>query len=167
MKDYLLDTNIIHHFAGLKMGIPTAKSQKIKTNLSQISDGSKILICAISIGEMEYGYNVADKKAKADIKEICDYIKNYEILSIDQEIARDCYAEIRGVLFEEYAPKNEKKKRRLTEWKDPITDKNIQVQENDIWICAVAKYYNLTLITDDKMEAIRKVTNLDIQNWIY
>jgi len=166
MKDYLLDTNIIHHFARFKMGISTPQSEKIKSKLSQISDKSKILICAISIGEMEYGYNVADTKAKADVQQLCDHIKNYEILSIDQEIARDHYAEIRAILFENYAPRNEKKKRRLTEWADPISDKNIQVQENDIWICAVAKYYNLTLITDDKMEAIRKVTNLDIQNWI-
>lgn len=165
MKDYLLDTNIISHFAKIKMDIITAETLKIKNYLDRISDDAKIFFSAISIGEIEYGYMVAKQNIKEDIKIICDYIKNYEILEITEDIARNCYADLRSRLFEKYAPKNEKKKRRPAEWKDPITDKNIQVQENDIWICAVAKYYNLILVTNDKMEAIKSISDIEIQNW--
>ncbi|HED06594.1 MAG TPA: type II toxin-antitoxin system VapC family toxin [Ignavibacteria bacterium] len=166
MKDFLLDTNIVSHFAHLKMGIEDKETAKIETYISKISKNAKIFFCAINVGEIEYGYKLAPKKIKEDIKNISNHLKGYEILSIDQEIAREYYAEIRALLFEKYCPKSDKKKRRLAEYKDPITDKNIQVQENDIWICAVAKYYNLTLITADKMNAIRNVANLEIQNWI-
>jgi len=166
MKDYLLDTNIISHYAKLKMGISSPEAEKIRNYLSIINKDSKKLFCAINVGEIEYGHQVAPKDYKDEIGKICEYLKNNEIISVDQDIARNCYSEIRGLLYEKYAPKKDKKKRRLNEWKDPITDQVIQVQENDVWICAVAKYYNLTLITADKMEAIKSVINIDIQSWI-
>jgi tRNA(fMet)-specific endonuclease VapC len=167
MKDYLLDTNIVSHFARLKMGVSDNETKKIQNNISKINSEAKIIFCAINVGEIEYGYHVAPKQIKEDIKSISEYIKQYEILSIDHRIARECYAEIRAALFEKYCPKSEKKKRRLAELKDPITDKSIQVQENDVWICAIAKYYNLILITADKMKAIKSVVeDIDIDNWI-
>jgi len=166
VKDFLLDTNIISHFARLKLGVTNKETKTIEEYISKISKGAKIFFCAINIGEIEYGYNVGDKSIKEDLKTICDYIKGFEILPIDQEIAREWYAKIRALLFENYCPKDGKKKRRLSEYKDPITDKLIQVQENDIWICATAKHYNLTLITADKLNAIKSVINIDIENWI-
>jgi len=166
MKDFLLDTNIISHFAHLKLDIASKEAGTIKEYISKISKEAKIFLCAINIGEIEYGYNVADKNIKEDLKIICDYLKGFEILSIDQAIARECYAKIRALLFEKYCPRDGKRKRRLSEYKDPITDKFIQVQENDIWICATAMYYNLTLITADKLNAIKSVIKIDIENWI-
>ena len=53
---------------------------------------------------------------------------------------------------------------------DPVTSLALQIQENDMWLCAQVVGYGMVLVTNDKMTAIRKVSKgmepaLLIQNW--
>ena len=59
-------------------------------------------------------------------------------------------------------------KKRIEEWQDPTTSKELQIQENDLWISALAWAYNLILVTDDAMSAILNIAGNDIEfeNWI-
>ncbi len=79
---------------------------------------------------------------------------------------------LRAKLYNKYAPKSKKgqssRKKRIEEWKDPTTSKELQIQENDLWITAIALAYNLILVTDDAMTPILKIAGSDIEfeNWI-
>lgn len=95
----------------------------------------------------------------------------FPLLNIDDNIARDYYADLRAKLFIKYGPKNRKRgnyNKRIEEWRDPTTSKLLQIQENDLWIAAVAMAHNLILVTHDKMNAIKSIEGLDLQfeNWL-
>ena len=99
-------------------------------------------------------------------------LTSYPCLSIDCDIARQYYSLLRARLYEKYAPKNKKGqpagKKRIEEWKDPTTSKELQIQENDLWISAIAWAYNLVLVSDDAMSAIINIAgnDIDFENWI-
>ena len=53
---------------------------------------------------------------------------------------------------------------------DPITAKELEIQENDLWIAAQAIAHEMVLVTNDRMTRIRDVAKgakqeLRIQNW--
>ena len=53
---------------------------------------------------------------------------------------------------------------------DPETSLNLQIQENDLWLCAQAVGRGMVLVTNDKMQPIKEVCEgmdpiLLIQNW--
>lgn len=167
-KDYLLDTNIAGYLAELKSGISSKKTYALSQKLYNIPKESKIFFCSITIGEIEYGYQVSPPHMKNDILLICNYLQGQMIINIDQNIARETYSILRAKLFEKYAPKSGKKKKRVEEWMDPTTSKQLQIQENDVWISAVAMNLNLILVSEDKLNAIRSVTkgDLEIEQWL-
>lgn len=168
-KDYLLDTNIAGYLAELKSGISSKETIALGERLDNIPQESKIFFCSITIGEVEYGYQVSPSHMKDDILLICNYLKEQIVINIDQNIARETYSRLRARLFEKYAPKSGKKKKRVEEWMDPTTSKQLQIQENDVWISAVAMSLNLILVSEDKLNAIRSVTNgdLEIEQWLH
>lgn len=89
-----------------------------------------------------------------------DYLLDTNIIRYIQEI------------YDKYAPKPKKRqsagKKRIEEWKDPTTSKELQIQENDLWISAIALAHNLILVTDDAMLPIHEIAGSDIEfeNWI-
>ena len=53
---------------------------------------------------------------------------------------------------------------------DPITSRELGIQENDLWLCAQAVAHDMVLVTNDTMRRIREVSQgmqpaLLIQNW--
>jgi predicted nucleic acid-binding protein len=53
---------------------------------------------------------------------------------------------------------------------DPITSKELGIQENDLWLCAQAVGHGMVLVTNDAMCRIREVSQdmrpaLLMQNW--
>ncbi len=56
----------------------------------------------------------------------------------------------------------------MRELLDPTAVYEMQVQENDLWLTAVAMAYNLIFVTCDKMERLKKITNPDVEceNWL-
>jgi tRNA(fMet)-specific endonuclease VapC len=166
---YLLDTNIVGHLAKLKSGDRSAESLSLQRRLNDLPNDTKLLLCPISIGEIEAGLQVdyphTDKQTMA--REI---IATFDCLNINANIARHNYAVLRGRLFNRYAPKgsDNRKKKRINEWKDPTTSDLLQADENDLWIAAVAMAHNLILVTRDKMTAIKAISCGDVlfENWI-
>ena len=78
------------------------------------------------------------------------------------------YGELRALLFEKYAPKKRKSGLRPEQLIDPITSRELGIQENDIWIAAQAMVRNMVLVTaDKKLIQITEVAGdgLHIENW--
>lgn len=173
-KDYLLDTNIIRYIHELEAGSQSNECQALKTRLRSLPQSARIFLSPITVGEVEYGIRVGpyDDPHNEKYKKLVNILTSYPCLSIDCNIAREYYSLLRAKLYNKYAPKIKKRKagrkKRIEEWKDPTTSKELQIQENDLWISAIALAYNLILVTDDAMTPILNIAGNDIEfeNWI-
>jgi tRNA(fMet)-specific endonuclease VapC len=164
-KCYLLDTNVLGYLVEVKSGSHSPEAKALEKRLEEIK-GKNVFICCITIGEIEYGLKVAPYKDSIKQSLTKQMVEEFYSYSVDNDIAREQYATLRSRLFERYAPKNKRQrsndKKRVEEWIDPTTSKELQVQENDIWIAAVAMAYNFVLVTHDKMNAIKAVVGEDL-----
>jgi tRNA(fMet)-specific endonuclease VapC len=77
------------------------------------------------------------------------------------------YGDLRARLFEKFAPKKRRRKGlRPEELVDPVTAKELGIQENDLWIAAQAIERNLVLVTNDAMARIQEVASeLKVEDW--
>jgi predicted nucleic acid-binding protein len=173
VKDYLIDTNILGYFAELRAGVDNENTKLIKQHLNDETKSiKKIFLCPISIGEVKYGLRVGPYKKVEHCESINKILLAFPCLEIDRNIAYEKYSELRSKLFNKFAPKSKKnnkaEKKRISEWFNPIKDKDLQVDENDVWIAAVAMTYNLILVSHDKMNAIKKIVGADLQfeDWL-
>jgi tRNA(fMet)-specific endonuclease VapC len=106
---------------------------------NQIDQSEEIYIPVIVIGELYYGAEYSTQVSK-NIANIITLSKTYPILYADIDTAR-IYGIIKAVLRKQGTP----------------------IPENDIWIAALARQYQLTLITRDKHFA--HIEELNIFNW--
>lgn len=170
MHDYLLDTNILGHLAEFRAGISNSITDRLKKHLKDRPHPLRIHLCPISIGEVEYGIRVGpyDK----DYESIKKILLTFDCFDINRTVAYENYSKLRSKLYDKYALKEKKEKKaerkRVSEWFDPTIDKDLQVNENDVWIAAVAMTYNFILVTNDKMTAIRSVAGSELQfeDWL-
>lgn len=173
-KDYLLDTNIIRYIHELEAGGQSTECRALKSRLESLPKNARIFLSPVTTGEVEYGIRVGpfDDPDNEKYKKLVNILTSYPCMSIDCDIARQYYSLLRARLYDKYAPKRKKSqsagKKRIEEWKDPTTSKELQIQENDVWISAIAWAHNLILVTADAMRPILKVAGSDIEfeNWI-
>lgn len=176
LRYYLLDTNILGPLAELKAGGDNSECKALERHWNALPEGTKVFLCPINVGEVEYGLRIAPVDKPEEHKLARDLLSDFHrsdlLLDIDTDLARDYYAELRARLFNYCAHKGKRRrqnlKKRVEEWKDPTTSKELKIQENDLWIASVAMAHNLILVTRDKMDAIKKVAGSDIEfeNWL-
>jgi predicted nucleic acid-binding protein len=172
MKHYLLDTNILGPIIELKSGGNSPECKALEKRWKTLLPDTKIFLCPITVGEVEYGLRIAPYSSQEQHKLVRDVLSAFLFLDINRNLARDCYSDLRARLFNRYGPKNKKNRRnynrRIEEWMEPTTSQLLQIQENDLWIASVAMAYNLILVTRDKMTAIKEVVGQELQfeNWL-
>ncbi len=175
MRDFLLDTQTIRYW----YDEDCPQHQSVIDNLESLQRQSatldpkpKLLVSVITLGEIEFGHGVqvGDQAALNDdrLKFVNEQLP--ERLEVTED-AVAAYGKIRSRLFNKYAP-GERRRRgmRPEQLVDPITSLLLQIQENDLWLCAQAVAHEMILVTNDKMRAIREVAegmapDLRIQNW--
>lgn len=162
MEGFLLDTNIISFLADFKekLHVPVRDAHL------QLADQVPVFVSSISHGEIEYGMRTNPKLSLNLQKDIHKMLEHFSVLDISAS-TREAYGEIRSRLFERFIVKGRKKKR-PEQLVDPVTSLQLGVQENDIWITALALEYNLTLVTHDrKMEPLWEAagTQLRVADW--
>lgn len=169
---YLLDTNILGPLAELKAGGNSPECKALERHWNALPDGTRIFVCPINVGEVEYGLRIAPYEKPEEHKLARKLLSAFVPLDIDTNLARDYYADLRSRLFNYCAPLNKRQRKnynkRVEEWKDPTTSKELKIQENDLWLAAVAMAHNIILVTRDNMDAIQKVAGTDIafENWL-
>lgn len=175
MRTFLLDTNIWEYWFN-KESHPEkyANIERQVKELIILENNTKefawrLGISFITLGEIDYGYNVMTKKERSREREFRVFISSKKPWTpqIDKHVVKE-YGKLRADLFESYAPKDKKRKGlRPCQLVDPVTSLELGIQENDIWIAAQAISRNLTLVTNDAMGRIRKVAgqSLHIDNW--
>jgi tRNA(fMet)-specific endonuclease VapC len=125
------------------------------------------MISAITLGEIEYGLQVARiDTLKQEAFRVFISTNLPMVLDITKATRID-YGSLRASVFEKYAS-NARRRRGLRPEQliDPVTSRELGIQENDLWIAAQALEYNLVLVTNDKMDRIRDVCeDLQVKNW--
>jgi tRNA(fMet)-specific endonuclease VapC len=177
-RDYLLDSMMLAHFAAAKCAGDRSKEEATKRVVEKLEairarGNCKIFISSVTVGESEYGLKVATKAdvaQQAEARRVVDAFLPSLVFGIDTTVAREYYAELRARLFNRFAPKDRRglaKSNYVGEWTDPVTQKMLGIQENDVWIAAIAMAYNLTLVSSDKMNNIRQVAGSDLsfEDW--
>src|SRR5581483_8123898 len=146
---YLLDTSV----ATIAWDGLHKEHSQIRSRLAAFGD-DPIYVCAISIGEKEYGLRVYLHIDAARSQAVRDAWRQYQILSIDHHTA-EIYGQLRGTLFRLYATPTSRgriKEKRPENLLDKTTSRELGIQENDLWIVSVAVQYDLRLITRDAGE---------------
>lgn len=175
MRDFLLDTQTIRywHDSGCTQHAAVIGNVAALRQLAASHEVKpKLLVSVVTLGEIEFGHRVAlapDSVAQAAyIKFVQEELPNPFEVSSDAAVA---YGDLRTRLFDKYAPGEKRKpKMRPEQLVDPATAKELQIQENDLWLCAQAVAHGLVLVTNDRMMQIRDVASgmnpgLLVQNW--
>ena len=150
---YLLDTCI----ASIALDAGSFQHLNVRKQLASFDDSSTVWISAITIGEIEYGLGLYPWLDSGRSQSIRDGFAKYEVLHTDKHTGY-YYGSIRAALFKQYAPRDARNKirkgTRAEDLTDRTTSKTLGIQENDLWIAALAVEYNIVLVTRDKMSRI-------------
>ncbi len=155
MAFYLLDTNV----ASWLLDAQHKRHSDTLEFVSDVGGDSHIYISRITIAEIQYGYKLHTNIDLARKQVIEQRLKLFQPREIDRHTTEP-YSDIRATLFQQCASKAKKGKvsgKRPEELIDRTTGKELGIQENDLWIAAIAVQYNLILVTQDKMKNIRQV----------
>jgi tRNA(fMet)-specific endonuclease VapC len=166
MKAYLLDTNIASAlWDELDRDHPDAL--KFVTDVASI--GGLVYVSRITIAEIEYGLKLYVSKQPVRSAKAEAAMRIYKNVRDIGKGTTEHYATIRAELFRRYAPKDAKNRIRQVrpeQLLDKTTGQFLGIQENDLWIAAIAVERNMVLVTDDRMVRIQAVTpNLTIAKW--
>jgi predicted nucleic acid-binding protein len=173
MRDFLIDTNIWGYWfnentdpehSNVLKRVNTLKEQCEKTNSS-----FRTWISSVTWGEIEYGYRSQIDKSASREEQFRKFLQDVgpKEFIIDKHVASE-YGKIRAIAFEKFGPNDKKTKyRRPEQLIDPITGRELGIDENDLWLAAQAITYDLILVTNDKFKRIREIAGdeLHIENW--
>ena len=166
MRGYLLDTCMIKYWFNNDDQCHAA----VCAHIEGLPEEAPLRVSAVSVGEIEYGHRVAAREYTPVQEELNRFVNDKlpEVLVVRASTAT-YYGRIRARLFNTFAPKGQRKHLRPEQLVDPVTAKELGIQENDLWITAQAFEHNLVLVTHDKMDHIRQVLEgeltLAIEDW--
>lgn len=175
MRDFLLDTQTIRYWYDEDCTQHAAVIDNIESWKEQaglLEHKPKLLVSVVTLGEIEYGHRVQVGDQSMHNEARLKFVREKFPDSLElTEDAVAVYGEIRSRLFNKFAPGEKRKpKMRPEQLVDPETSLNLQIQENDLWLCAQAVAHGMVLVTNDKMHAIREASvgmepSLLMQNW--
>jgi tRNA(fMet)-specific endonuclease VapC len=146
---YLLDTNCCSKI----LNNDNAVIEKLDA-LGQTS----VSTCVIVRGELIYMAQNSERKEE-NLERFKSFLGNIEIYHIDEQTA-DVYGELKTGLMKFLGPKKKKQRSK-------IKFHDLGVDDNDLWIAAVAKQHGLVVVSGDKhFERINQADqNLKVENW--
>lgn len=106
---------------------------------NRLANAEEVFVPSIAIGELYFGA-YKSIKIEENLTRIDEFAVNNTVLACDADIAQK-YGYIKNELKEKGQP----------------------IPDNDIWIAAIAKQYNLTLVTKDTH--FDSVENLEVEVW--
>lgn len=150
-----MDTNIIEYWFNQNRPQHAA----VVARREALPPDAPIFISAVTLGEIEYGYQCQEPRDEKRELEFRTFVwnKNPLVLAVDQHTAEP-YGKLRAAIFERFAPKELRRKiKRPCQLTDKASATSLDIDENDLWIAAQAIQYNLVLVTNDRMHHIRSL----------
>jgi len=151
---YLLDTCVI---SALLDG-QHKNYQNVRISDEAIEIGAPRYVSRVTIAELTFGFALHEASTGQPhprASEILRRAQGFGIREITKHTATE-YAELRKNLAVTHLPNliRSKRARWVDQWIDRVTQEALQIDENDLWICAQAREWNLALFTtDEKMVA--------------
>jgi tRNA(fMet)-specific endonuclease VapC len=163
MADYLLDTCVFSDLWN-----PDKERHKAVTRYLQgIESGAIRYLSAITLGELRFGVCMAEAcnhKRLAEAQASLRKAAEYPMLQVSRHTAEE-YGRLKQELAACYLNSGgcAKRPRWVEDWSDGVSGKLLQLDENDIWICALAIERNLVLLTvDGDMERIARAVSPEL-----
>lgn len=169
-KVYLLDTNI----ASALFDADCPDHQYAKEFIKK-AKGNLIYISRIVVAEIQYGLSLYSNLDEARKNKVLDALKVFPGVAEINDETTPHYAGLRARLYRKFGKKKvtengvetEKIKQvRPESLVDETTSQNLGIQENDLWMAAIALQRKMTLVSGDKMNNIKTVCpELNLQTW--
>ncbi len=175
MRDYLLDTQMIRYWydSGCREHVAVIGNvEALRTLAASAEHKPRLLLSVVTLGEIEFGHRVQVGAHAAHNEARMKFVNEQlpDRLELTDDAVR-AYGEIRSRLFNRYAPGEMRKpKMRPEQLADPVNSLHLQIQENDLWLCAQAVGHQMVLVSNDAMDSITKAVEgmsppLLVQNW--
>ena len=150
MDAYILDTSVLsaHLDAGHR------HHDHIRERVRQLEHHATVFLSAISLAELGFGVNLAESFGHARLpalkKTIAD-ARRYRVLDVSHHTAA-AYADLKANLARTYLANASAhgRPRWIEDWVDKTTGKRLQIDENDLWMCAQAKERAFVVCTADR-----------------
>lgn len=166
MKVYLLDTNIA---SALWDGGAKDHNKATQFINDATADGSVIYISRIVIAEIEYGckLHVSADPARRNNVEVA--MRAFTSIREIRKETTDPYSTIRAALFSKFGTMDSRGRvtsKRPELLVDKTTALQLGIQENDLWMAALAVERNMTLVSEDRMKSLKEAwPTLDLVKW--
>jgi len=149
MDGYLLDTNTISAL----LDSTHEKHAIAQTVIASIEQGAPKYTSIIALAELAFGMQLLDivrGQVPEHLKDILRAANSHALLDVTRHTANE-YGQLKARLAKHYLPTaiGKNRPRWLEDWVDRTTGKCLQVDENDLWMCAQARERNLVLLTAD------------------
>jgi predicted nucleic acid-binding protein len=122
------------------------------------------LVSIITLGEIDYGIRLAEQigsKRLDEFRQRLDVIRRYTPLDLTHHTS-EAYAELKARIASHVRRRpNKKLSRWIEDWIDLGSGKGLQIDENDLWLCAQAKAHDLIVITTDT--DLRAISSYDAE----
>ena len=162
VSGYICDTNVL---SALLLATHSRHGD-VRAAIGALNAGATQFISAIAVAELEFGVHLAEidtGRASPDLRNQLARAQKYAVLEITRHTSA-AYAELKANLARKYlkkALKRDGRPRWVEDWADKASGKVLQVDENDLWICAQGKERNLTVVTTDGR--MRRIADADYQ----
>ncbi len=148
---YLLDSCLISALLD-----PTKVNHNtVCTAINDLDNAALKYVSVITLAELLFGTKLAVLRGDSNterLEEIIRKAKTHKPLEVTKHTANG-YGQIKAELANKYldcALRKEKRPRWIEEWIDKATGQKLQIDENDLWLCAQATERNLVLLTAER-----------------
>ena len=147
MVSYILDTSVLSPL----LDAQHERHVQVRHGIQQLEqDAAKFLISTVSLAELQYGVNLARTQARfPTLQQILVDVRRYGVLNITRHTS-DAYADLKANLARAYLRNRQHRPRWIEDWVDKTSGQKLQIDENDLWMCAQGKGRDLPLCTMDK-----------------
>ena len=159
MDGYILDTSVLS--AHLDPG--HSRHVEIRQRVHKLEQHAMLFLSSVSYAELRFGVKLAETLGHARLPTLRRTVvdaRRYRVLGVTHHTAA-AYADLKATLATTYLAKATAKGRPrwIEDWVDKTSGKKLQIDENDLWICAQAKERDFLVCTADRR--MRRITDAD------
>lgn len=159
MTGYIYDTSVL----SVLLDAAHPRHADIARAVAALPEDASHFVSAVSLAELTFGVRMSEVFAPGRLpalERMLNDVRAYGVLEIGHHTAA-AYAELKTNLAKRYLTKANRRHRPrwLEEWPLNNRGQRLQVDENDLWMCAQAKERSLTLLAADA--GIQRIADAD------
>jgi tRNA(fMet)-specific endonuclease VapC len=146
---YVLDTSVL----SAHLDSSHRRHNDVRAAIEALDQASAQFVSAMSLAELTFGVTMAEVFGGTSLpalRQMLTEARTYAVLEVNHHTSA-AYAELKTNLAKQYLAKASRRDRPrwLEEWVDKASGQRLQVDENDLWMCAQVKERDLILVTAD------------------